>query len=111
MTTKEDVLAFIVTQATSADLQEFADAAKVRKASVARSMRPGTPVVINGISPKYLNGLKGTVKVIEKNRCTVTLDAVSTQMARVKGTGRFYIAPDATSYDLSGIPLVCAVAA
>jgi RNase P/RNase MRP subunit p29 len=66
----------------------------------------GADVEIVDISPRYLNGLTGTVVRIQGARVTVQLDELSTMRLKCepKSKSKFPVAPDATSYNLTGLP-------
>lgn len=110
-TTPADVIAFIVARADDTDLANILTAYKARKKLLgqiaAAAVKPGVEVTLDGLSPKYLNGLKGTVKSISGGRCTVTLDEASTNDLGFRST-RFYMLPGSKNYDLTGIPTQCA---
>lgn len=109
--TLQDVIGFIVTSADDADIDRIHDALRQRRralaAVTAAAVRPGMDVRLDGLSPKYLNGLTGTVESINGNRCSVLLDEESTQNLRFAGK-RFYVPIDMTNYIMRGVPLQCA---
>jgi hypothetical protein len=116
-TTPADVIAFIVARADDTDLSNIIGAVNARRKTLrtiaAASVKPGLAVRLDGLSPKYLNGLTGTVKSVEGQHCTVTLDAASTE--RLGWQSRFSLQvrmsqkPDGT-YDFGGVPSSCAKA-
>lgn len=112
-TTAPDVIAFILARADETDLTNIINAVKGRRKALgqinAAAIRPGVQVTLDGLSPKYLNGLTGTVKSVQGARCTVTLDQRSTTSLRYAGQ-RFRIPTEHTEYDLTGIPSQCAKA-
>lgn len=109
--TTPDVVDYIVGSATDSDLAVIINAVKLRRkalaAVTAAAVRVGAQVTLGGLSPKYLNGLTGTVKSISGGRCTVTLDEASTTDLKYRST-RFYVGTEAKTYDLTGIPTQCA---
>ena len=116
-TTPADVIAFIVARADDTDLANIIGAVNARRKTLrtiaAASVKPGLKVTLSGLSPKYLNGLTGTVKSVEGQRCTVTLDRDSTDRlswnARFSHTVQALKHEDGT-YDFGGIPSSCAKA-
>lgn len=110
-TQPSDVIAFIVARADETDLTNIINAVKARRRTLgqisAAAVKVGATVTLEGLSPKYLNGLTGTVKNISGARCTVTLDEASTNDLGFRST-RFYLLPGQKNYDLNGIPTQCA---
>jgi hypothetical protein len=110
-TTPADVIAFIVARADETDLANILNAVKARRKALgqinASAVKVGATVTLDGLSPKYLNGLTGTVKSVSGGRCTVTLDEASTNDLGFRST-RFYVLPGSKTYDLAGIPTQCA---
>lgn len=110
-TQPSDVIAFIVARADAVDLDNIINAVKARRKALgqinAAAVRPGVEVRLDGLSPKYLNGLTGTVKSVSGGRCVVTLDRNSTTSLRYAGQ-RFRIPTEHMEYDLAGIPTQCA---
>lgn len=112
--TAHDLITFVLNQAGEDDLDALADAARRRRdalrAIAAAAVSEGNRVTIRDISPKYLNGLTGTVKTIEtirKKRCAVvTLDKDSTQKLALS-SARYDWLFNQDSHDLPGIPLSC----
>lgn len=112
MATLVDTLGFIASEADETDVERLFDALSARRSALravrAAAVTIGVKVQIDQISPKYLIGLTGTVTSIKGKRATVTLDEKSTGVLRYAGS-RFSVSPDATSYDLTGVPLSCCV--
>lgn len=110
-TTPADVIAFIVARADETDLANILNAVKARRKALgqinAAAVKVGQRVTLDGLSPKYLNGLTGTVLSVEGARCTVTLDRDSTTSLRYAGQ-RFRIPTEHMEYNLGGIPTQCA---
>ena len=80
-----------------------------RKALAARralAVTVGQTVTLDGLSPKYLNGLTGTVRTIKGNRADVLLDEASTLSLRWAGR-RFVVPEDTKNYLLTGVPTTC----
>lgn len=104
-----DALNFILTGASNEDLSRVIEAIKNRRTILstinAAAVTVGAAVKLDGLSPKYLNGLTGTVASISGRSATITLDARSTTDLRWNGRRRFFIAEGATEYPLGGIPL------
>lgn len=107
-TTIEDVFEFIHGQANETDLDNIFDAyrsrTKVLREKRALSVSPGKEVVVTGVSPKYLNGLRGTVEEVDGKCASVRLDEASTRRLRASGSRRFFIPDDETNYVLTGLP-------
>lgn len=112
--TAQDLITFVLNQASEGDLDALFDAARRRRdalrAIAAAAVSEGDTVTIRDISPKYLNGLTGTVKTIEtirNKRCAVvTLDKDSTQKLALSSTKYDWLF-NHDSHDLPGIPLSC----
>lgn len=89
MTTYHDVLAY-VGAATREEITGIHEAANARSrllrdlktAEAAATIKVGDPVMLGGLSPKYLNGLGGTVKATDGKRATVELTEPGRTMAR-----------------------------
>ena len=107
--TMAEVIDYILDHADSADIDRVYEAAKMRhktlQAKAASAVRIGMTIRLNGISPKYLNGMTGEVVSIDRQRASVLLDERSTRTLRVKGGRRFYIPADVKQYEVSGVPL------
>jgi hypothetical protein len=100
----------ILALSSDADLATVAQVVKDRRTELSMRLEIGRTVRIDGISPKYLNGLTGRVSDIQRGTgkpiATVTLDVAST--ARLRAVGRrTFIAPQEQNHPLGGIPLVC----
>lgn len=110
--TLADVLQFVASHATETDIGAIHDAARMRTKALhavrAATVTLGANVRFAGLSPKYLNGLSGTVVEISGQRGTVRLDEKSTAALRRQGR-RFYIAPTVAEYEMSGVPLSCCI--
>lgn len=109
--TLTDAVAFIAQHATADDLDQVYAAAKQRTrtlrtiaAAAAASLPVGASVRLDGLSPKYLNGLTGVLKSTTGGRAVVTLDKESTSLLGFSSR-RFYAAAGKDSYDLGGLPL------
>jgi hypothetical protein len=110
-TTQDDVLAFIVSKATTANLAEIKEAVEVARSNAGLGIKSGTKVSLSGLSPKFLNGLKGEVKNISGKRADVALDAISTARLAGQRSPRFHVMPGSTSYVLHGAPVQCLIEA
>ena len=113
--TLSDVLDFITDEATDEDIDRIYDAARLRNKALgakrAASVRVGALVKIDGISPKYFNGLTGVVMSIDGQRARVRFDKASTDVLRYKGARRYHIPYDTDEYTVGGLPLsTCQVA-
>lgn len=112
--TLNDVRAFISGYADEQDLDAITRAVKARSRALmddrAANLKVGTKVTLTNLSPKYLCGLTGTVKLLQGSRATVTLDAVSTEALRRSGRS-YYVPVDVKEYDLSGVPSGCCIPA
>lgn len=106
--TVNDVAEFITNAATEEDLDDVVNAVKARQKALrnlrAMDVKPGVEVTLTGLSPKYLNGLSGTVQEGGRGqRVDVLLDSASTQRLARQGS-KFHIDPDAEEYLLTGVP-------
>ncbi len=106
-----DVVKFILSGATEEDLWKISSAMKTRKRTlgelVAASITVGMTVVIHGLSPKYLNDLRGEVVEHAGKHVVVELDEDSTEFLRFAGNRRFFIPEGQKSYRLAGVPAEC----
>lgn len=109
--TLADVAEFILTSATQEDIDRIYAAAKSRTRTlrdvVAAQVEVGASTQLQGLSPKYLNGMRGTVTAIRGARGDVLLDEDSTRSLRYLGFRKYHIPAETTQYTLSGIPLSC----
>jgi hypothetical protein len=107
-TTLTDVATFITSEATEDDIARIYEFCKQRNKTLrtirAASVQTGAAVELSNLSPKYLNGLTGTVSTITKDRCAVLLDEESTSTLKWSGRGRFVVGEQA-NYTLNGVPL------
>lgn len=105
----EDAAEFI-NIATAEQLERLDQQMRLRRRTLesqrALSVTTGTQATLTNLSPKYLNGLTGTVTSISGSRATVTLDEGSTISLRYAGR-KFYVAPGVTNYPATGVPLAC----
>lgn len=96
----------ILTNADSDDITQVYAACKTRHRALAQmtaaTLRTDAPGRTKGLSPKYLNGLTGTIV----STSSIRLDETSTRRLRFSGR-RFYVAPEVTEYLLGGIPAGC----
>lgn len=104
------VTAAVLALTSDADLATVLQVVKDRRTELSMRLEVGKAVRIDGISPKYLNGLTGRISDIQRGTgkpiATVTLDVAST--ARLRATGRrTFIPPQEQNHPLGGIPLVC----
>ena len=105
-----DIVDFLHSQATEADLDVMIKAIRNRRKALgditAAAVKVGINVRLDVLSPKYLNGLTGTVSSIDSGRAHVDLDENSTDLLRERSK-RFYVSPMNQSYTLRGIPMSC----
>lgn len=110
MTNLIDVNTFILTSATSDDIERIQGAIRQRIAQLreirAAGVTAGTLVRITDIRPKYLKDLTGTVKSVSGNRCVITLDKASTSLLSFS-SGKYFHLTTMETYDLGGVPLSC----
>lgn len=110
-TTLADVTSFILTSATQDDIDHIYAATKSRTRTlrdvVAAQVQVGATTTLQGLSPKYLNGLRGTVTAINGTRGDVLLDEESTRNLRYLGARRYHIPAETTQHTLTGGPLSC----
>jgi hypothetical protein len=102
----EDVADFIASRATEEDCQAVFALARNRLRALqeiqAIGVRAGVRVELDGLTPKYLNGICGTVRVVRGRRCDLDLDEPS--IKRLASTRHSYVA--STGGVLMGIPVV-----
>lgn len=110
-TTLSQVTAFITSHATDEDLARVQSAITVRRqalaAVTAATLHTGSSVRLDGLRPKYLNGLTGEIQSLTGTHATLLLDETSTIQLRYDGVRRWTIPQSTTRYALSGIPLAC----
>jgi len=103
----DQVLDYVHGHADERELDTLADALKSRHNALrqrrALAVHTGLGVRLNDLSPKYLNGLTGTVETESGNRVDVRLDKASTTTLRYAGR-KFFIGPDEEEYLLRGVP-------
>jgi hypothetical protein len=104
-----EVLDFILDHASEEEIDRIWQAAQTRQKSLrsraAAVITVGQEVRLTGISPKYHEGLTGTVTKINGKHAAILLDERSTHVLRVKGARRYLIPPNYTQYEVGGIPL------
>ena len=105
-----DAVGFVTAQATSDDLDALQSAIKFRRKALeqvlSQTMQIGSTVTLQGLSPKYLNGLRGDITGIAGKRANILLDEASTDSLR--WAGRKFVIPAGTErYTLRGVPVVC----
>lgn len=100
-------VSFVLNSATRDDIERLADAIRTRqkvlRAEAAAAVTVGMTAKIEGISPKYLNGMVGEVVSIEGSAATVRLDKAST--SKLRGTQRFGWMVNEEEHPMGGIPL------
>lgn len=113
MTTISDVFTFI-SAADEDELDRLIEGIKLRRKFIgqdrAAQLKVGDTVRLAGLSPKALNGLRGTVDSITRSHAAVMLDRDSTLKLLMSRT-RFAaaVAAGAETYLLRGIPVTCCV--
>ena len=100
-----ETVAFIYSDATEEDCEAVFTAARERLGTLrkirAAGVRRGSLVRLEGVSPKYLNGLRGEVAEISGNRCDVKLDERS--LASLRFTKYGFVGTSGSGL-LRGIP-------
>jgi len=114
ISTITDVLTFIRTQAQSADLDRLHEAIKQRDKVIrhiaAAKVSPGSRVTITGLSPKFLNGLTGTVRSINRTVANVDLDRSSKiTLAAMDRSKKFWFYYSEENPYAMQVPLTCCV--
>lgn len=61
----------------------------ISTAAKLQATKIGTQVALTGLSPKYLNGLRGKVTALRGKRVIVDLDEGSQHLLRISSAGRF----------------------
>lgn len=110
-----DIVGYVLDQADENDLDRIAQAMASRRSllreKAAAAVTVGATVTIDGIRPRYLVGLVGTVKEITTGRgkrlATVTLTKQSTQTLAFASDRFAFLAGQDCTHDLTGIPLSC----
>lgn len=109
-----DALTFVANAQSEDELDRLRDAITARRQSVAAiraaAITIGTRVQLSGLSPKYVNGLTGTVEAYSRGKRTrmdVRLDEVSTRRLRFMGASRFPVAEGVQEHLFGGVPMVC----
>lgn len=111
--TYDDVIKFITTEADYDQLRGIFDAGNARRKIVssmetarkAATIKVATEVELSNLSPKYLNGLKGKVTEVDKNRVTVELDADSTARLEMTNQRRFRRFAADKAITIPGVPV------
>lgn len=105
-----DVLTFIADKASADDLERIWNAARNRQKTLravrAAAVQVGQDVVLDGLSPRQLNGLTGTVVSISKASGQVRLDEASTRRLRAARLTRVHV-PDNVTEHVLHVPLSC----
>ncbi|OEJ20910.1 hypothetical protein [Streptomyces subrutilus] len=114
--TLEQVAEFIVNDADAEDIDRIIEAVNTRRSTLrqraeaiaAASVKTGARVELHNLTPKYLNGLTGTVTKVDRGRkvrATVKLDEASTKQLRWSGARRFFVSENVAEYELGGVPV------
>lgn len=108
--TIEDVFEYVHGHADEEELDSLVEAFKARRKALSQkralNVKVGTEVTLSGLSPKYLNGMSGTVETVNGTRADVRLNEASTRRLRYSGK-RFYVPEDEEQYLLPGVPKGC----
>lgn len=116
MTLAATTISDIVLNANEDDLdrilQSVRDRRKVLSAARAAEVQIGMACTLTGLSPKYLNGLTGTVVRDPSGRSgtrafACKLDEASTTRLRRQPSTRFFVPGDVTEFVLPGVPMQC----
>ncbi|MEV7177857.1 hypothetical protein [Kitasatospora sp. NPDC093679] len=112
MTAITAVTTFILTEATDTDLQRLDTAMRDRRKALAEiraaAVVVGAAATTRNLSPKYMNGLSGTVESIQGKVAYLKLDEHSTEELRAQYSRRFPVPDGVKTYSLpAGIPLTC----
>lgn len=106
MTLAPSTIADILANASDDDITQVQAACKTRHATLRQmtqaTLQMGKPGRTKGLSPKYLNGLTGTIT----SASSIRLDAASTEQLRYSGR-RFWVPPEVTEYVLNRVPAGC----
>jgi len=113
-TTITDVLGYIATKATLDEVWVIFKAVKDRDRSLrketAAKVSVGAEVKLDGLSPKLLNGLTGTVRSINGSSANVDLDSSSRLLLSDKDRShKFYLYYDGETPYAMKVPLSCCV--
>jgi len=105
----DELLAFVMDEASLEELGRLGLAVQQRRRLLLRGsptgVAVGETVVLEGATPRYVNGLTGSVEAIAREHCSVLLDEQSTVELRIVGARRFEMAPGSTRHLLPRIPL------
>lgn len=105
-----EVLDYVHSRADEQDLEALIQAVKTRRHVLgeqrAATVRIGTAVRLDGLTPKYLNGLTGTVEATRRNRADVRLDKGSTNKLRYAGR-KFNVNANVEEHMLMEVPKQC----
>lgn len=109
--TLADAVTYIADRADEQDLLRILGAVNARRTALraitAAAVRIGAAVRLDGLSPKYLDGLTGVVRRIHGKHAEVELDEESTRNLRYVGSPRHPVSSDVMQYLLYGVPLSC----
>ncbi|WP_433463920.1 hypothetical protein [Spirillospora sp. CA-128828] len=105
--TQADILQYIIAVTDKSDLDRLAAAIRNRRGDLlsfrAASVKVGSTVRLDNISPKYLAGMTGKVTEIDGRNCTISLTENSIKDLRYTPRGK-NIPPGAREY-LIRVPL------
>lgn len=112
--TYDDVIKFITTEADREQLTSIANAhnartkilRSVQTAQAAATVKVGLAVELTGLKPKYLNGLKGKVTKVERERVQVELDEDSSTTLQFTRQSRYHRIGTAPM-TVPGLPVGC----
>jgi hypothetical protein len=105
----EELLAYVMDEASLEELGRLGLAVQQRRRLLLRGsptgVAVGETVVLEGATPRYVNGLTGTVEAVAREHCSVLLSEQCTVELRIVGAQRFEMAPGTLRYLLARIPM------
>jgi hypothetical protein len=116
--TFSEVHGYVLTAASEEDLRLLQQAIQERRRTFglvrAASVQVGGQASIEGLTPRILNGLRGTVESLHNSRASVKLDTASTRLLAY-GRSRFSTKAAAAfvageGFLVEGVPATCCVA-
>jgi len=107
-----DALTFVANAQIEDELNRLQSAINARRQSIAAiraaAITVGAKVELSNLSPKYVNGLTGTVEAYSRGKRTrmdVRLDEASTRRLRILGGHRFPVPEGVKEYLFMGVPM------
>lgn len=97
-----ELMTYLVSQASSTDLDTINTARQQRITTLATDLAAGDTIVIINVSPQFLQGLAGDVTEVDHaaGTCRVLLTEESTQRLRWQYSNRFPVPDDAVRHPL-----------